>query len=85
MPGASREQAICTTQPMTLAVGMARPIAPSGSTAVSFCPASAPPALAKNHQGTPFIAGTTAVSGPSSGPIREATAGSEGALTATTR
>ena len=65
--------------------GMARPIAPSGSTAVSFLPASAPSALAKNHQGTPFIAGTTAVSGPSSGPMRERDPGSAGALTAMTR
>ena len=35
----------------------------------------------KNHQGTPFIAVTTAVSGPSSGAIRSAAAARPGALT----
>jgi hypothetical protein len=35
----------------------------------------------KNHQGTPFIAVTTAVSAPTSGPIRCAISGNEGAFT----
>ena len=37
-----------------------------------------------NHHGTPFIAGSTIVCGPSSGPIACATAGRAGALTAMT-
>ena len=79
---AGTAQAVKITHPMILAVGMARPTLPEGSTAASRLPASAPLALAKNHQGTPFIAVTTAVLGPSSGPIREAISGREGALTA---
>jgi hypothetical protein len=55
---------------------------PSGSTAVSRFPARLPPALAKNHQGMLFIAVTTAVSGRSSGPMRDAASGKEGAFTA---
>ena len=47
---------------------MARAIAPSGSTACSRVPASAPKP-SKNHQGTPFMAVRTTVSGPSSGPM----------------
>lgn len=64
---------------------MARPIVPSGSIAVRRFPASAPLALAKNHQDKPFIAVTTAVSGTSSGPMRDAIFGSAGAFTAMMR
>ena len=59
-------------------------MAPSGSTACSAVPASAPPKPSKNHQGTPFIAVSTTVPGPISGAMWRATSRMAGALTATT-
>jgi hypothetical protein len=56
----------------------------AGSTELRRWPASAPPKPCKNHQGTPFMAVSTRVSGPSSGAMWRATSGSEGALTAST-
>ena len=82
-PGACTEQLACTTQPITWRAGMARPMAPSGSTACSVVPASGPPKPSKNHQGTPFMAVSTTVSGPISGAMWRATSASAGALTAT--
>ena len=84
-PGASSEQLQCTTPPITLAAGMARAIAPSGSTAPRRWPAMGPPKPpSRNHQGTPFIAVSTMVSAPISGAMRSATPASAGALTAIT-
>jgi hypothetical protein len=57
--------------------------APSGSTASAAC-RPAPPKPWKNHQGTPFMAVSTMVSGPSSGPMALATSAIAGALTAMT-
>jgi hypothetical protein len=83
-PGAFTAQLACTTQPMTWRAGMARAISPVGSTACSAVPASAPPKPSKNHQGTPFMAVSTMVSGPISGAMWRATSSSAGALTAMT-
>ena len=83
-PGPLSEQLECTTPPTTWAAGIARAISPVGSTACSRWPAWAPPKPSRNHHGTPFIAVSTTVSGPISGPIWRATASSEGALTAIT-
>ena len=71
-----------TTQPITRSSAIEAAMRPPGST---LCSGSAPSAEAPapNHQGTPFIAGSTSVAGPISGAIRAATAGSDGALTAT--
>ncbi len=57
---------------------------PSGSMLLSARPAAAPCRPWQNHQGTPFIAGTTSVCGPSSGAMRRATSASAGAFTAIT-
>ena len=83
-PGSGNEQLACTTQPMMRCAGRAAASVPSGSTDVSRVPASAPPKPCKNHHGTPFIAVSTRVCGPSSGAIWRATSGSDGALTAST-
>jgi hypothetical protein len=71
-----------TAQPITRLAGIAHDMMPPGSTAVSRTPGRRPLAFVKNHQGTPFIAVTTTVSVPSSGPMRNATSGKEGAFTA---
>ncbi|OQB98874.1 MAG: hypothetical protein BWX79_03259 [Alphaproteobacteria bacterium ADurb.Bin100] len=83
-PRAFTAQLACTTQPMTWRAGIARAISPVGSTACSAVPASAPPKPSKNHQGTPFMAVSTTVSGPISGAMWRATSSSAGALTAMT-
>ncbi|MNL38942.1 hypothetical protein D3C87_1611900 [compost metagenome] len=63
---------------------MARAIAPPGSTLSICVPARLSPNRWKNHQGTPFIAATTTISGPRSGFICAAASRSAGALTAST-
>ena len=72
-PGVGTSAARYTTPPITRWLAMAAPMRPSPSQDLSALPASAPPQPSKNHQGTPFIAVTTEVSGPSSG-TRSATA-----------
>ena len=82
-PGAEVNVLAWTTQPITLASGMAAAMRPPGS---MLCSGAAPSAgaPAPNHQGTPFIAGSTSVCGPSSGAMRCATSPSDGLLTAIT-
>ena len=82
-PGSGVEAAKCTTQPTMRCVGMARDRLPPGSSdSRRWLP---PPYLrqSKNHHGTPFIAVTMEVSGPSSGSMPAATSVRFCALTAT--
>src|SRR5580700_6085662 len=81
MPGAALAALACTTQPMTRSTGITAAILPCGSTLASGRAPSAAIPLA-NHHGTPFIAGNTAVSAPSSGASVGASALSAGLLTA---
>jgi len=81
-PGPTPEAARWTTHPTTRRAGIASAIAPRGSTERRRVPSSVPPKPSKNHHGTPFIAATTAVSGPRSGRSRAATASSACAFTA---
>ncbi len=83
-PGSRTEQVACTTQPITCRTGIAAAIPPSGSTAWTAAPSWGPPRPWKNHHGTPFIAVSTTVSGPSSGRIAGARPGSDGPFTART-
>ncbi len=81
-PGSGSAALMCTTHPRRRCVAIARPTAPPGSTASMRMPSHGPPRPWKNHQGTPFIAARTTLSGPSSGAMRAATAGSAGPFTA---
>ena len=83
-PGSGDVQDACTTQPITCRNGIAAAIAPAGSSVRNRSPAQGPGMPEKNHHGTPFIAVSTMVSGPSSGAMRAATSGIAGPLTATT-
>ena len=83
-PGSGIEQVACTTPPITCCAGMPRAMLPSASTAFNGMPECTPPKPLKNHHGTPFIAVSTTVSGPSSGAIPRATPASVCAFTATT-
>jgi len=69
---------------MMCRAGKARAMAPPGSTASSERPATGPPKPCKNHHGTPFMAVSTTVCGPISGPTCCATVAKAGALTAIT-
>ena len=81
MPGAASAALTCTTQPMTRSTGIAAAIRPPGSTLSSGrVPSAAMPVL--NHQGTPFIAGSTTVSALMSGASAGASAGSAGLFSA---
>jgi hypothetical protein len=62
-PGSGVLHDACTTQPTTLREGIARAIAPSGSSVASFMPRHVPGMPSKNHHCTPFIAVSTTVSG----------------------
>src|SRR6201994_562913 len=83
-PGSRTLLLMWTTAPMTCRAGMAAAIVPPGSTLSSCCPWHGPPNPSKNHHGTPFIAVSTIVSGPSSGPITAAADRAPCALTAST-
>ncbi len=75
-PGSRTEQVACTTQPITCRAGMAVAIPPSGSTACTARAVVRPRrAHGRTTTGTPFIAVSTAVSGPSSGRDRRGEAG----------
>ena len=63
-PGLSTEQEACTTPPMTRSVGSAFSHLPSGSTERKGWAARLPSADFRNHQGTPFMAGSSRVDGP---------------------
>jgi hypothetical protein len=82
-PGTSTEQLACTTPPRMCAAGMCCAITPPASTESRWVPDSAPPKPCKNHHGTPFMAVSTTVLGPMSGPMRRATSAMAGAFTAT--
>ena len=73
-----------TTQPSTRAGSIASRSRPSGSPADSRVPRQRSPRPWKNHQGTPFIADSTTVSGPSSGAIVAGTEGSAVVFTLST-
>src|SRR5580658_10931568 len=81
MPGAALAALACTTQAMTRSTGITAAILPCGSTLASGRAPSAAMPLA-NHHGTPFIAGSTTVSAPSSGASVGASALSAGLFTA---
>ncbi|KGD41880.1 2-dehydropantoate 2-reductase domain protein [Burkholderia pseudomallei] len=83
-PGSRVADDRCTTQPIARAGGSAAAVTPPGSTASSAAPSSGPPKPSKNHHGRPFIAATMIVRGPTSGAMREASAGSACAFNATT-
>jgi hypothetical protein len=82
-PGVSVATLACTTQPTTWRWGIAAVIRPSGSTTARVA-ASAAPRPSANHQGIPFIAGTTTVSSSSKPATARATEASAGAFTAIT-
>ena len=82
-PGSGHEVPACTTQPTTCGSGIAAAMRPPGSMLASGASPSASMPW-PNHHGTPFMAGSTTVRGPSSGAMRGATAASAGPLTATT-
>ena len=63
---------------------MAAAIVPPGSTLSRCRPWQGPPKPSKNHHGTPFIAVSTMVRGPSSGPMTAAADRAACALTAST-
>ena len=71
-PGSGLEQAGYTTAPSTACAGMAAAMAPVGSVLASAPVVGSPLPLCVNHQGTPLSAGSTSVSGPSSGWTRGA-------------
>jgi len=86
-PGAGLEQVRCTTQPSTRSSGNAAAIRPPGSTLASGSAPAAADARAsaeRNHHGTPFIAGSTSVCGPSSGASVVATSINAGPFSAIT-
>jgi hypothetical protein len=83
-PGALTEQVACTTQPITCRTGIAAAMRPSGSTDRTAPPSCGPPRPWKSYHGTPFIAVSTTVSGPSKGRILSARSGSDGPFTAST-
>ena len=83
-PGWTTAQLAWTTPPRIDAAGTAAVISPVGSTACRRVPCKAPPKPCKNHQGTPFMAVSTTVSGRSNGATSRATSRMAGALTATT-
>jgi hypothetical protein len=66
-PGAFSEQLACTTQPITWRAGNGLGDLAARVHRLQRVPASAPPKPSKNHQGTPFMAVSTTVSGPISG------------------
>ena len=66
---------------MTRSGAIAAVMLPSGSRLASRVPFSGPAMRWKYHQGRPFCAETTAVSGPSSGESSGATSGTPWALT----
>ncbi len=84
LPGSLTDAAACTTQPITWPIGRCAAIVPPGSTLFNARPAAGPGRPWQNHQGTPFIAGTISVCGPSSGAMARATSASAGAFTAIT-
>src|SRR4029453_2747112 len=67
-PGCGVEHARGATAPTIPADGIAPPIRPSRSTERNGKSRCTPASPWKNHHGTPFIAVTTAVSGPASAP-----------------
>ena len=62
-------------QPSVRSTGSAAEITPPGSTASMRVPSYGPPCLWKYHQGMPFCAVTTSVSGPISAPTSPVIAG----------
>ena len=83
-PGAGELADRCTVPPITRLAGSTAAIRPPGSTLSRWRPATGPPNPSKNHHGTPLSVDSTAVSGPSSGPMPVTAAGSDWALTAST-
>ena len=84
-PGSGEKLELCSTQPITRSGGRAFAIRPPASTLSSRVPSRAPPNRWKNHQGTPFMALTTALSACSRGASRGATSGRAWALRETIR
>ena len=80
-PGASSSAAGYETQPTTRDASIDRETTPPGSTLSRTVPSCVPPNDWKNHQGTPFCAGNTTVSSPSTSPRRGAISGSVYAFT----
>ena len=86
-PGAGLEQARWTTQPRTARAAAPRRCGRRDRRSSSGAAGAAPPGVCpvwRNHHGTPFIAGSTIVSGPISGARRAAASISAGALKAMT-
>ena len=83
-PGSGELADRCTVPPITRLAGSTAAIRPPGSTLSRWRPATGPPNPSKNHHGTPLSVDSTAVSGPSSGPMPVTAAGSDWALTAST-
>ena len=85
VPGSGELALRCTVPPITRPTGSAAATTPPGSTLSRCRPAAGPPKPpSKNHHGTPLSVDSTAVPGPSSGPIAAAAKGSDCAFTATT-
>src|SRR5262249_54860507 len=76
------DDALRRDRPRDRPVGIDGSQSPAGPPAPGPQRASGPLWLAKTPPGTPFIAVTTAVSGPSNGPIADATSVMAGAFTA---
>src|SRR5215472_8631198 len=81
-PGSGEPALMCTVPPITRATGMTSASWPPGSTLSRWHPAQGPPKPSKNHHGTPLRVDSTAVSGPSNGPMLLAAAGADCAFTA---
>ncbi len=82
-PGSTTVQADDTTPPMARCGPTAFHTASPGSMRGRRRPSNRPASAWKYHQGMPFMAKATAVSGPSNGPMPAASDGSDGAFSVT--